>query len=178
MSRSLKPYDYVLYFTIIGVKLYIFESFVLLHAGTSQTQSKKVPWSPRGVFYFFPGPEHKKPESPGKAKKDYLPTSKRHVVNRFPGGLAVILNGCSSSRPGFDSRPCRTTNVWRKKEKRLFFHGKKKRILAPNDDLTTYLPRVQGRPSKKNRHVWSQSSNVGARTLFIQTLACISNTCT
>jgi hypothetical protein len=28
VSRSLKPYDYVLYFTIIGVKLYIFESFL------------------------------------------------------------------------------------------------------------------------------------------------------
>tara|TARA_B110000196_G_scaffold221075_1_gene190122 strand:- start:172 stop:483 length:312 start_codon:yes stop_codon:yes gene_type:complete len=43
-----------------------------------------------GVFYFFPGqaPEFKKPESPGKAKKDYLPTSKRLDSKRFPGRLS------------------------------------------------------------------------------------------
>ena len=103
----------------------------------------------RGVFYFFPGPEFKKPQSPGKAKKDYLPTPKRHESNRFTVDAAVNLDGCSSWGPGFDSRPCRTPNAWRKKEKCLFFHGKKKRILAPNDDLTTYLPPTQAPPKQK-----------------------------
>ena len=46
----------------------------------------------RGVFYFFPGPVFKKPQSPGKAKKDYLPTQKRHEINRFTVDAAVNLN--------------------------------------------------------------------------------------
>ena len=72
-----------------------------------------------GGFYFFPGPEHKKPESPGKAKKDYLPTSKRHVFNRFPGGLAVILDGCSRSR--LDSIPGRVARQTRGEKKKNIF---------------------------------------------------------
>ena len=72
------------------------------------------------VFFSSQGPEHKKPESPGNAKKDYLPTSKRHALNRFPGDLAVILGGCSSSRPGFDSRSCRRANALEKKRKKSF----------------------------------------------------------
>jgi hypothetical protein len=44
---------------------------------------------------------------------------------------------------------------WRKKEKRLFFHGKKKRILAPNDDLTTYL-QLRSSQAKKTA-TWKRS---------------------
>jgi hypothetical protein len=40
------------------------------------------------VFISSQAPEHKKPESPGKAKKDYLPTSKRLDINRFPWSLS------------------------------------------------------------------------------------------
>jgi hypothetical protein len=72
------------------------------------------------VFFSSQAPEFKKPESPGKAKKDYLPTSKRVDLNQFPGNLVVRSPGWRSSRPGFDSQPCCTANAVEKKRKMSF----------------------------------------------------------